>query len=55
MDLNLVVLCGRLAIDPELQMFDSGTRLIRLLMTVEERRAETTGRRRAGDGVGPAR
>ena len=34
MDLNLVVLCGRLAIDPELRVFDSGTRLIRLLMTV---------------------
>jgi single-strand DNA-binding protein len=34
MDLNLVVLCGRLATDPELRVFDSGTRLIRLLMTV---------------------
>ncbi len=35
MDLNLVVLCGRLATDPELRVFDSGTRLIRLLMTVK--------------------
>ena len=34
MDLNLVVLCGRLAVDPELKTFDSGTRLIRLLVTV---------------------
>ena len=28
MDLNLVVLCGRLATEPELRVFDSGTRLI---------------------------
>jgi single-strand DNA-binding protein len=34
MDLNLVVLCGRLAVDPELKTFDSGTRLMRLLITV---------------------
>ena len=34
MDLNLVVLCGRLAVDPELKIFESGTRLIRLLVTV---------------------
>jgi single-strand DNA-binding protein len=34
MDLNLVVLCGRLAVDPELKTFESGTRLIRLLVTV---------------------
>jgi single-strand DNA-binding protein len=35
MDLNLVVLCGRLATDPELRVFDSGTRLVRLLVTVK--------------------
>jgi single-stranded DNA-binding protein len=34
MDLNLIVLCGRLAVDPELVVLDSGTRLIRLLVTV---------------------
>lgn len=34
MDLNLVVLCGRLAVDPELKTFETGTRLIRLLVTV---------------------
>lgn len=34
MDLNLVVLCGRIATDPELRVFDSGTRLIRYLITV---------------------
>lgn len=34
MDLNLVVLCGRLAIEPELKEFDSGSRLVRLLVTV---------------------
>ena len=34
MDLNLIVLCGRLATEPELQVFDSGTRLMRLLVTV---------------------
>ena len=34
MDLNLTVLCGRLATEPELQVFDSGTRLMRLLVTV---------------------
>lgn len=34
MDLNLVVLCGRLATAPELRVFDSGTRLLRLLVTV---------------------
>jgi single-stranded DNA-binding protein len=34
MDLNLVVLCGRLAVEPELRTFESGTRLIRLLVTV---------------------
>ena len=34
MDFNLTVLCGRLAVDPELREFDSGTRLIRYLITV---------------------
>lgn len=34
MDLNLVVLSGRLATDAELRVFDSGTRLIRYLVVV---------------------
>lgn len=34
MDLNLIVLCGRLSADPELRVFDSGARLIRYLVTV---------------------
>jgi single-stranded DNA-binding protein len=34
MDFNLVVLCGRIATDPEIRIFDSGTRLIRYLVTV---------------------
>lgn len=34
MDLNLVVLCGRLATDAELRVFDSGAKLIRYLVTV---------------------
>lgn len=34
MDLNLVVLCGRLATDAELRIFDSGAKLIRYLITV---------------------
>jgi single-stranded DNA-binding protein len=34
MDLNLVVLCGRLATDPEMRVFESGTRLIRYLVTL---------------------
>ncbi|MGB7859419.1 MAG: single-stranded DNA-binding protein [Acidimicrobiia bacterium] len=33
MDLNLIVLCGRLATDAEPRMFDSGSRLIRYLVT----------------------
>jgi single-stranded DNA-binding protein len=32
LDLNLVVLCGRLASDPEQRFFDSGSRLIRYLV-----------------------
>lgn len=42
MDLNLVVLCGRIATEPEVRRFDSGTRLIRYLITV---RAESPRRR----------
>ena len=34
MDLNLVVLCGRLVTDPEMRVFDSGARLVRYLITV---------------------
>ncbi|HZD23150.1 MAG TPA: single-stranded DNA-binding protein [Acidimicrobiia bacterium] len=33
MDLNLIVLCGRLHVDPELRVFDSGARQIRYLVT----------------------
>ncbi len=33
MDLNLIVMCGRLAVDGELRTFDSGARLIRYLVT----------------------
>lgn len=32
MDLNLIVLCGRLAADGELRVFDSGARLIHYLI-----------------------
>ena len=35
MDLNLVVLGGRLAAQPELREFDSGARLVRYLVTVK--------------------
>ena len=42
MDLNLVVLCGRLASPGELRVFESGTRLLRLLITV---RTEEPARR----------
>ena len=34
MDINLTVLCGRLATAPELRVLDSGTRTLRLLVTV---------------------
>lgn len=42
MDLNLVVLAGKLAAPPELRTFDSGSRLARYLVTV---RAEEPRRR----------
>lgn len=43
MDLNLTVLCGRLATDAEIRVFDSGTRLIRYLviLRVEHPRKRT--------------
>lgn len=34
MDLNLIVLCGRLAVDGEVRALDSGSKLIRYLVTV---------------------
>jgi len=34
-DLNLLVLWGRLATDPELRVFDSGSRLMRYLVTTK--------------------
>lgn len=34
MDLNVVVLAGRLATEPEHRSFESGARLLRLLLTV---------------------
>ncbi len=42
MDLNLVVLSGRLAAPPELRVLDSGIRLLRFLVTV---RSESPRRR----------
>jgi single-strand DNA-binding protein len=42
MDLNLIVLAGKLAAPPELRTFDSGTRLVRFLVTT---RSEEPGRR----------
>ena len=41
-DLNLIVLCGRIATEPEVRIFESGTRLIRYLVTV---RSEAPRRR----------
>lgn len=35
-DLNLTVICGRLAAPPELRQFESGTQLFRLLITVRQ-------------------
>lgn len=34
MDVNLVVLCGRVASQPEVRQFDSGSRMLRILLTV---------------------
>lgn len=34
MDLNLVVLCGRVATEPELRVFESGASLVRILLTI---------------------
>jgi single-stranded DNA-binding protein len=34
MDLNLAVLSGRITAEPELRVFESGARLLRLLVTV---------------------
>lgn len=42
MDLNLVVLAGRLAAPPEIRQFESGARLVRYLITV--RSEEPTSR-----------
>ncbi|MEX1091680.1 MAG: single-stranded DNA-binding protein [Acidimicrobiia bacterium] len=42
MDLNLIVLCGSIATEPEIRIFESGTRLIRYLVTV---RSEAPRRR----------
>lgn len=42
MDLNLVVLCGRVAAEPEYRQFGSGSSLIRILVTV---RSDTPRRR----------
>ena len=42
LDLNLVVLCGRLASEPEIRTFDSGSRLARMLVIV---RADAPRRR----------
>jgi single-stranded DNA-binding protein len=36
MDLNLAVLLGRLATPPELRVFESGSRLLRFLITVKQ-------------------
>lgn len=38
MDLNLVVLCGRVATEPELRVFESGASLARILLTVRTER-----------------
>ena len=40
MDFNLVVLAGRLAAPPEIREFDSGSRLVRYLMTVRSERPQ---------------
>lgn len=42
MDTNIVLICGRLAAKPELRKFESGTKLLRMLVTV---RSEAPRRR----------
>lgn len=42
MDLNVVILCGRVAAQPEYRSFNSGSSLVRLLVTV---RSDTPARR----------
>ena len=39
MDLNLVLLAGRLAAPPEIRQFESGSRLVRYLVTVRSEEA----------------
>lgn len=46
MDLNIVVLCGRIAAEPEVRQFESGATLIRYLVTVR-----TSGPRRRVDVI----
>lgn len=41
MDLNLVVLAGRIAADPEIRTFESGTTFLRLLVTVQSTEPRT--------------
>ncbi len=38
MDINLAVLCGRLATAPELRVYDTGSRCMRFLVTVAAER-----------------
>ena len=40
-DVNLVVLCGRLASAPDLRVLDSGTRELRLMVTVRAEHPRT--------------
>lgn len=35
MDLNMIVICGKLATDPEVKEFESGAKLIRFVVTVK--------------------
>lgn len=41
LNLNLVVLCGRLAADPEHTMYDSGASVWRLLLTIKQTEPRT--------------
>ena len=40
MDINLAVLCGRLATAPEVRTYDTGSRCMRLLVTVAAERPQ---------------